>query len=287
MPLRHTSVTPKSLAARRSNALKSTGPRSARGKARVCLNALKDGQHAVFAARAPRLRQRLIDAGQPEEEAIYGAIRSRIAQASPIQDPAARKQIDRLALLAWCQAWKTHPSKSKLESSVNSMIYDFWVSTRCGFNRQRFSIIDPWRRAGLVFWRQRRHRVANTRAAGLAGSTNPAVESSNQRLGAALEPAASPLHRHARHADAPRQVYEGAIRCRLYRLAKPGALERNRYKVLPDGSPDPTLQSWKHFKANEGVTWPKSKESWTLPRRGGARSCAPTELSVTKRTRGT
>jgi len=57
MPVRHTSVTPTSLAARRSKAQKSTGPRTARGRGRVCLNARKDGRHAVLAARAPRLRQ--------------------------------------------------------------------------------------------------------------------------------------------------------------------------------------------------------------------------------------
>jgi hypothetical protein len=56
MSLRPNSVTPKSLALRRNNALKCTGPRRRRGKARVCLNALKNGRHAVLAARAPRLR---------------------------------------------------------------------------------------------------------------------------------------------------------------------------------------------------------------------------------------
>jgi hypothetical protein len=267
MPLRHTSLTPRSLAARRSNALKSTGPRTARGKARVCLNALKDGGHAVLAARAPRLRQRLLEAGRIEEEAVYGAIRSRIAQASPIQGPAARQQIDRLALLAWCSAWRTRPRKSKLESPVFSAINAFWVSTECGLKPRRFSIRDPWRRMGLVFWRQRRHRPAGNIPPWQAGSTNPAAESSNKRL-AAVKPAASPF-RLDRNQEA-RQVYEAAIRCRLYRLAKPGALERDRYRVLPDGNPDPTLKRWTVFKGNEGATWPGSRESWTVPpARGG------------------
>jgi hypothetical protein len=39
-------LTPASLAARRANALKSTGPRSAAGKARSCLNALRHGRRA-------------------------------------------------------------------------------------------------------------------------------------------------------------------------------------------------------------------------------------------------
>ena len=55
-------LTPRSLAARRANALKSTGPRTPCGKARVSLNALKHGRSA---ARAPRFRERLLRAGYP------------------------------------------------------------------------------------------------------------------------------------------------------------------------------------------------------------------------------
>ena len=55
-------LTPGSLAARRANALKSTGPRTPCGKARVSLNALKHGRSA---ARAPRFRERLLRAGYP------------------------------------------------------------------------------------------------------------------------------------------------------------------------------------------------------------------------------
>jgi hypothetical protein len=282
MPLRHTSVTPKSLIARRSNAQKSTGPRTARGKARVSLNALKDGRHAVLASRAPRLRQRLIEAGDIEEEAVYGAIRSRIAQASPIQGPAARREIDRLALLAWCFAWRTHSRKSKLESPELSVINKFWASTECGLNLQRFSIVDPWRRTGLVFWRQRRHRPIGNVSPSRAASTKIGTESSNKRLAAEL--AAKLLHQQAMPAEAPRQVYENAIRCRLYRLAKPGALERHRYRVQPDGNPDPNLRNWKDFEGNEGATWPGSKESWTV---GATGLRAAAGSSVTRHTRVT
>jgi hypothetical protein len=63
----------------------------------------------------------------------------------------------------------------------------------------------------------------------------------------------------------PRQVYESAIRWRFYRLAKPGALEGDRYKVLANGNPDPALQHGKDFKSDERATWPRSKESWSLP----------------------
>jgi hypothetical protein len=113
MSLRHTSVTPQSLAARRSNALKSTGPRSRRGKARVCLNALKHGRYAVLAARSARLRERLFEAGQRRQEAAYGAIRSQVAQAMSAQDPASRRRIDEIALRAWCLALRTALFRNK------------------------------------------------------------------------------------------------------------------------------------------------------------------------------
>jgi len=71
---RHRCLTPASLAARRANALKSTGPRTVRGRARVGFNALKLGLHA---ARSVPLRQRLIRAGYDRQEALYGQIRSR------------------------------------------------------------------------------------------------------------------------------------------------------------------------------------------------------------------
>jgi len=193
MLLRHTSVTPRSLAARRSNALKSTRPRTARGKARVRLNALKDGRHAVLAARAPRLRQRLIEAGHTEEEALYGAIQSRIAQASGIQGPAARREIDRLALLAWCSVWRTRSEKSKLESPDISVGNGFWVLTDCRFSPQRFSIVDPWRRAGLVFWRQRRHRPPGNGSGWRSASTSIGTDSSTTAWRTRSDPQLRPL----------------------------------------------------------------------------------------------
>src|SRR5580658_9701581 len=63
-----------SLAARRANALKSTGPRTEHGKARATLNALKHGRHAI------RLPERLAQAGCPAAEARWHAIRDRVAQ---------------------------------------------------------------------------------------------------------------------------------------------------------------------------------------------------------------
>ncbi|HEY6291339.1 MAG TPA: hypothetical protein VI455_07210 [Terriglobia bacterium] len=78
MPLRPPPcLNPAPLAARRANALHSTGPCAPRGKARVSFNAPKHGR---YAARSARLRERLIRAGYERQEELYGRIRSKIAQ---------------------------------------------------------------------------------------------------------------------------------------------------------------------------------------------------------------
>jgi hypothetical protein len=56
-------LTPASLAARRANALKPTGPPTERGKARVALNALKHGRRTV------PLQETLVRAGYRDGEA--------------------------------------------------------------------------------------------------------------------------------------------------------------------------------------------------------------------------
>src|SRR5579862_1629406 len=87
-------LTPAALAARRANAQKSTGPRTVRGKARAGFNALKLGRHA---ARSARLRERLIRAGYDRQEALYGYIRSRIAQTFGGTTPEQRRWCDAMA----------------------------------------------------------------------------------------------------------------------------------------------------------------------------------------------
>lgn len=224
MSLRRNTVTPKSLAARRNNALKSTGPRSRRGKARVCLNALKHGRYAVLAARSARLRDKLLEAGHTGQEALYGAIRSRIAQAQTAQvrqDPAGRCRIDRMALRIWCVMLRTHPVESKLKSSLISASTRLWAPTECRLAPCRHTLVDRWTRTGLVFWRQRRRRSAGVG------------------------------HWH---------IYENAIRCRRFRLAKPGAIERERFRLLANGDPDWNLEPWKSLKGDEWAKWPRPKE---------------------------
>jgi len=102
VPLRRSPcVTCESLAARRANALRSTGPRTPRGKARVSFNALKHGQ---YAARSARLRESLIRAGYERQEELYGRIRSRIVQTFGTPDRHSREDADRLANVVWCRA---------------------------------------------------------------------------------------------------------------------------------------------------------------------------------------
>jgi len=87
MPLRRSPLlTPRSLAARRANALKSTGPRTPCGKARVSLNALKHGRSMGPAGRAPRFRERLLRAGYPYKKPS-GNLRSCLAQAFAARSP--------------------------------------------------------------------------------------------------------------------------------------------------------------------------------------------------------
>ena len=153
MPLRASPrLTPEALAARRANALKSTGPRTPRGKARVSLNGL---QHGRYAARSARLRERLIQAGYRSQEALYGQIRSRIAQVFGAQNPDSRRRTDQLATRIWCLA--TRPKARNpipgpnLESPAKSSARTQPVSSH-GIGRFRFRVTDGWRRIGLLFW---------------------------------------------------------------------------------------------------------------------------------------
>ena len=118
MPLRsRPTLTPKSLAARRANALKSTGPRTARGKACASFNAFKHGR---FAASSSLLRQRLLRAGYRNQEHLYGLIHSRIARTFGAGDPPAQRQADRLAASVWCLLVLRGPLGTKLESGLES-----------------------------------------------------------------------------------------------------------------------------------------------------------------------
>jgi hypothetical protein len=65
------------LAANRRNALESTGPRTARDKARSCMNALKHGRYAK------RLPEKLTAASDQSGSALYHKVRGEIGMAFP------------------------------------------------------------------------------------------------------------------------------------------------------------------------------------------------------------
>jgi hypothetical protein len=187
-PRRHTAA---SLAARGANALNmdsrlrgNDSGSTVRGKARAGFNALKLGLHA---ARSARLRERLVRAGHDRQEALYGQIRSRIAQSFGASTPACpelrreqRHWCDGLATKVWCLA--IHPqarrplARTNLKKSRKQTAWSLRMSShqqiggegdsdnRAGnsdtpapsgnleCDRLNFGIRDLWRRIGLRFW---------------------------------------------------------------------------------------------------------------------------------------
>jgi hypothetical protein len=122
MPLqRSPMLTPGSLAARRANALKSTGPRTGCGKARVSLNALKHGGAMGPAGRSARFRERLLKAGYRQQEALYEDLRSCLTRGFGARSPHWRREVDRFAIRAWCVATGRGFFRTKLECALDSM----------------------------------------------------------------------------------------------------------------------------------------------------------------------
>ena len=211
---RSPALTPRSLAARRSNALKSTGPRTPCGKARVSLNALKHGRAMGPAGRAPRFRERLLRAGYVQQEVLYDGLRSCLAQAFGAQNPRSRLRIDQMAASAWCQAVERRFSRTKLESSLESSANTSRFLSQAPSEPLRYRAEDHWRRIGLVFWVQHRRYLTQARL---------------ERVLRGLEPLVWP---------GPAEGLEGRVRCRVFRLRRPGYLERLRYALDRAGGPD-------------------------------------------------
>ena len=86
------------LAANRANAKKCTGPSTPEGKARVALNALKNGR------RTERLPEKLLAAGEWEGEALYRWFRAEITATFGTGGPREERRADRIAAAAWCLA---------------------------------------------------------------------------------------------------------------------------------------------------------------------------------------
>ncbi|HUI43362.1 MAG TPA: hypothetical protein VL523_15465 [Terriglobia bacterium] len=160
-------LTPASLAARRANALKSTGPRSERGKARSCLNALRNGRYTAD------LRAKLERAGEFDALFLFDWIYAHIYEALEPVSPRHRLWHRRWASRVWCDvtgrslfarrrtpqpkdrqpgfANRTQPAPSKVTGRPPEGLPGSPVS----FSQQRghFCIrLRNNRGAGVVFW---------------------------------------------------------------------------------------------------------------------------------------
>ncbi|HXJ93125.1 MAG TPA: hypothetical protein VMT20_09610 [Terriglobia bacterium] len=89
-------LTPASLAARRANALRSTGPRTAAGKARSCLNALRHGR------RARDLRAKLARTGDSEAVFLLDWFHHHMLWFWRPRKERTWRYTVRLAARAWC-----------------------------------------------------------------------------------------------------------------------------------------------------------------------------------------
>ncbi len=255
MLCRSRTLTPAALAARRSNALKSTGPRTDRGKARVALNRLKHGRYAV------NLPEKLVRAGYRQGEAEWRRIRRRIAQTfqptlavpepcsggvptaarppepcsacsggvltaarsvdrrlgSTISGPSFEKKMDWLANSIWCahRSWQEHLG-SKLKSLLESENQQATVTDQLRIQLPpQIRIYNPWARLGLVFYLQRRRGYEFPMGNELYRSRLPAGRGPE---------------------------WETGLRCRVYPLGRPRFWERIRYCLDQEGNYHPEWQ---------------------------------------------
>jgi hypothetical protein len=245
--------TPASLAARRANALKSTGPRTACGKARVALNALKHGRRAVG------LRERLARAGYRDGEALYCRIRSRLLStfARPGDDSerhAADRLADRLANWIWVsqREWRRRQSlQTKLECALKSGTGTPRLTkrTRIVTNNypydngawpwppRKIGVHDYYRRIGVVFYAQwKRHWTNQRHKAEMLG-----IEAFKL----------------------PNGEMEDALRCRVFRLSRPRMWERLKFCLDKQGRYHPEWED--EFRRVRAAWRGTSLEVWLEP----------------------
>ena len=98
MPLRRSPVTPAALRARRLNSLKSTGPRTARGKAWSCLNALRHGQRS----RRRTFRDKLVRTGDSEAVYLFDFLFEELLRPHESPSDFVWRRLESLAVRAWC-----------------------------------------------------------------------------------------------------------------------------------------------------------------------------------------
>jgi hypothetical protein len=211
MPLRKSPVrSPALLAANRANSLKSTGPRTPQGKARVSFNSFKHGR---YAAQPEDLAERLLRGGCHGEAALYRQVRWQISQTFRPHGPADWNRLYRLSAWVWCFRSRLRELGPKPECAVFSCDEAPRV-----ISRTRIRVEDPYRRIGMVFWVQHR-RYWNPRRLG--------------RVLAGFDPVA---------AVEELRTLEGGLRCLVFRMRKPKNWdERFRYGLDREGNFRPEL----------------------------------------------
>ncbi len=110
--------TPALLAACRANARKGTGPRTADGKCRSRLNALKHGRCS------PNLREHLAQAGRKMGVERFDFIRSHVRKFLPPVTQEQKRKAEELVRFIWCWAEKQEKAFGrKQRSSMDSANY--------------------------------------------------------------------------------------------------------------------------------------------------------------------
>lgn len=273
MSLRHSPVlTPASLAARRANARKSTGPRTVRGRARSSLNGLKHGRYAR------RLHPRLLRANAWDGAGLYRRLQFALLGTFGPCDLTGYRDCQRMAAEAWCQfGGLRRPCGAKLESPFDSNANPLWFlgalgrlagvqiglggpagasaaanSPAGGSRVGSLEVRCPWQGLGLTFWVQRRRFWTPERLLSTLWSHGgrPRGSVPERPLG---------------------DEWEDVVRYRVFPLLRPRLEERILYGLDRHGNPYPQLLP----ACRRLVRLLRQHGVWPLPSRAGPNGPAP------------